>query len=284
MKKKNLSFITLTASLAAALALSACGGGGGGGDSTPDVKPTPIPGSVPGYTVAGFTTAINADPLETMYLPANATSSTISGTFFTSNSAPKAAQNALPSGAYATVASANGTAVALLAGASGPTSSISIAYGDSNVTLGRWTAGSVTVNGAASGTVTPRGASHYLVGLPLTLPATGTGTLNCSLLGATNPTAASNSIDPGTVTDATGTLDLATQTLTFTAHFNIGNDTGATVSRTGAGMGTMLGSGAYTSIAALGLDATKPDIAIAWASTTPTSGDANGILVLKCGQ
>jgi len=271
------SKITLSAlAIAVVASLTACGGGGDGGSSTPPAADAPAPKPpAPVITVQGTAPTVTADPLAVILVPQGSTTTkTVPATISAANFAAQF-QKATSEGAYTQFGVDANSLVSLSTG------KVVDVAGNGDFSIGRWTDGSSSVGSFNSNQGTP-----YVVGKPLKLQQVlGIGkTLNCSLIAATSPTAASGNFAPGKVNSATAVIDLNGPTLqTFSIDVAIGSDTHAASTVTGSILnGVFIAQGVLQQVQTMGTSQTNPLLAFGYAIPTPSSGDVTGVVVLKC--
>ncbi|CAB3681000.1 hypothetical protein [Trinickia soli] len=265
------------------LTLAACGGGGGGSGTSTQTSTngqgTSTQAGTDYVAVGSAPTVTGVNGSVSVLFSANALRS--NGMTGTSFSAPSVSlstftQQAAYGGAFTTVNSgvANG-AVTLTKG--GTIADINGAGG--YVAIGRWTQGS----DSSGGNYTANQGGTYVVGNPLTLTATS-GTLSCSALMSTSPTAVTGSVAPGKLSAATATLDLSTMKLSnLSATVTIGSDVNATIAQSSVTAKGMQFSNGFTAMAEpMGNDASKPLIALAYGTKLTNTGDINGVIVFAC--
>lgn len=262
--------------------LAACGGGGSSGGSSAAAQATPAstPSANTEWTFKGSAptvTGLNGQ-VAVVLTPDTLTSSTLSGSAITDASAPLSSQvqQASYGGAFTTISTGT-SAISLNKG--GTIADINGTGG--YIAIGRWTNGSDT----SGGTYNANQGATYAVGTPLTLTAAaGAGTLSCTSLMATSPSAANGSVAPGSFGSATAILDLSTLNLNnFTATVTIGSDTNASFSKASATSGGMSGGSGVTLLTrVMGTNAAKPLVAVAYGAKLTNTGDINGLVVLQC--
>lgn len=272
---QKTKFALSVVSAAALLTLAACGGGGG--DSAPAAQQPSSP-PAPAVTVQGSAAAISADPLAVILVPqGSSTTKTVAGTISSANFAAQF-QKATAEGAYIQFGVDANSLVTLNTG------KVADVAGNGDFAIGRWTDG-----GSSVGSISSNQGSHYAAGKPIKLlPDLTVGApdvkANCVAVASTSPTSVSGNFAPGKLNSATAVVDLTFATLdSFTLDIAIGSDAHATATATGSILnGVFIAGGILQQVQTFGPSATKPYIAIGYAIPTPSSGDATGVVVLKC--
>ncbi|WP_423200727.1 Lipoprotein transmembrane (plasmid) [Cupriavidus sp. H19C3] len=270
---QNSKVAPSTISAAALLALAACGGGGGDAPATQQPGNTTPP--APTIAVTGSAATVSADPLAVVFVPHTEKATVPAPQSIAHAAFPAQFQKVATQGAYSQVGI---DANSLISFASGKIVEVA---GNGDYSIGRWTDGSSSL-----GSVSVNQGDHYVLGKPLALTRTPgpTAKLNCSLLSSTSPTAVSGNFAPGKVTNAAAVIDLNGPLLeSFNVSLAIGSDASASATVTSTTIsGVAIVNGSLAHVQVMGTDATHPLLAVGFTMPTPSSGDVNGIVVLKC--
>ncbi|RWA56011.1 hypothetical protein AU476_05490 [Cupriavidus sp. UYMSc13B] len=272
--KKALKFGLSAISLASLLALTACGGGGG--DQAPGGTPsTTPPPPAPTITVQGTAPTVSANPLAVVFVPQTEASTKSVLQSIASNAFPASLQTATAEGAYIQLGIDSNSLISLASG------KVADVAGNGEFAIGRWTEGSSSI-----GSFNANQGAHYAVGKALKLvpDLTPGAEKACSLIASTAPTAISGNFMPGKVNAAMATIAMVGPTLkSFNLDVAIGSDTHATATATLTALdGVLQSQGFLRHIQTMGSDATKPLLAIGYATPTPSSGDVTGVVILQC--
>ncbi|MWL91432.1 hypothetical protein [Cupriavidus sp. SW-Y-13] len=278
MQKTKLALSTISA--AALLALAACGGGGGDSGGSTQQPSTPTP-PAPVVTVQGGATAVAGDPLAVVFVPHTETSTRPVLQSISHAAFPSALQKATAEGAYTQVGIDANSLITLTGG------KIVDVSGNGDYAIGRWTDGTSSL-----GNVSVNQGDHYAIGRPLKLvqdltlqPDLSIGPkLHCSSIASTAPTAISGNFAPGKLNSATAVISMGGPTLdTFTLNLAIGADSNATATVSGTILnGLFQSNGVLHHVQTLGTSQASPYLVIGYTMPTPSSGDASGVVVLKC--